>query len=163
MVKGMRGESIECKIVKGWDNQIHYRIKDESQRNSQNCIQLNQENEDSQLDHSLEDRAEIHPGEINAIGQENLESSKTLDIDQSADLLEILGQNLNFGKKRGNLVELIQSSLDFIVRLACEQGWINRIRKCNKTGFFLDKLSVPNKVSPPPRQAGGFLTIFNPK
>ena len=54
---------------------------------------------DSQLDHSLEDRAEIHPGEINAIGQENLESSKTLDIDQSADLLEILGENLNFGKK----------------------------------------------------------------
>ena len=54
---------------------------------------------DSQLDHSLEDRAEIHPGEINAIGQENLESSKTLDIDQSADLLEILGENLNFGEK----------------------------------------------------------------
>ena len=43
---------------------------------------------DSQLDHSLEDRAEIHPGEINAIGQANFESSKTLDIDHSADLLE---------------------------------------------------------------------------
>ena len=56
---------------------------------------------DSQLDHSLEDRAEIHPGEINAIGQENLESSKTLDIDQSADWLENSGENLNFGGKFG--------------------------------------------------------------
>ena len=54
---------------------------------------------DSQLDRSLQNRAEIHPGETNAIGQEKLESSKNLDIDQPADLLEILGGNLNFGKK----------------------------------------------------------------
>ena len=54
---------------------------------------------DSQLDHSLQNGTEIHPGETNAIGQEKLESSKNLDIDQPADLLEILGGNLNFGEK----------------------------------------------------------------
>ena len=80
---------------------------------------------DSQLDRSLEYRAEIHPGVSNAIGQGNLESSKTLDIDQSAVLLEILGENLNFGKKSGNSVELIQSSLDFYLlwtQIAVEKG-----------------------------------------
>ena len=68
---------------------------------------------DSQLDRSLEHRAEIHPGVSNAIGQENLKSSQTLDIYQSADWLENSGENLNVGEKSGNYVELLLSSIDF--------------------------------------------------
>ena len=73
-----------------------------------NTASLNTEM-DSQLDRSLEHRAEIHHGISNAIGQENLKSSQILDIDQSPDCLEKLGYNLNFS---GNYEELLQSSLD---------------------------------------------------
>ena len=57
---------------------------------------------DSQSDQSLENLVKICPGISNAIGQENLESSQTLDLGQSGDWLENSGENLNFWGKVGN-------------------------------------------------------------
>jgi hypothetical protein len=53
---------------------------------------------DSQSDQSLENLVKVYLGISNVIGQENSESSETLDLGRSGDWLE----NLNFGKKMEN-------------------------------------------------------------